>query len=307
MERVSLAAVSRVSGGSIVAACLAVCAIPGVASVVHTQPAPIEVRLDVVVSAEDGARLTGLSVADFVVNEDGIRQTVLAAERAPQAPIAWIVLLDTSNSLEGGLAQLQRLAGDLVTRVRPRHEVAVFGFGPQLRILQDFTTDAAALTAAITNARQQGSTSLYTTLYTVLDYVEKRAGGTPSTRYVLVVLSDGKDTSSVVSLDAALDAARRAETVVYAIDADHSDRNQGHGTLRRFAWETGGDVLLPRAPGDLAQLADRLVADVASRYTLQYRSTNARRDGKFRRLEVKVNRPGAEVRTRSGYLAPASR
>jgi VWFA-related protein len=127
-----------------------------------------------------------------------------------------------------------------------------------------------------------------------------------------VLLSDGEDTSSLLSFEEVLDLAKRSETSVYAIGLRHSSAPVGGArsfkeaefVLRQFAQETGGRTFFPNQLSDLANVYGQISDELSSQYTIGYTSRNQRRDGSWRRVIVRVNRPSLTARTKQGYFAP---
>jgi Ca-activated chloride channel family protein len=126
------------------------------------------------------------------------------------------------------------------------------------------------------------------------------------------VLSDGEDTSSVVSFEEVLDLAKRSETAIYCIGLRGSDVGSGRGfkeaefVLRQLAQETGGRAFFPNDLGALAGIYSQISEELSNQYTLGYTSRNPKRDGQWRRIVVRVNRPSVVARTKQGYYAPTS-
>ncbi len=128
------------------------------------------------------------------------------------------------------------------------------------------------------------------------------------------MLSDGEDTSSLLSFEEVLDLAKRSETAIYTIGLR---ANEGPSTttkgfkeaefvLRQFAQETGGRAFFPNQLAELASVYGQISDELSSQYTVGYTSRNAKRDGAWRRVVVRVNRPNLVPRTKLGYFAPTS-
>ena len=264
------------------------------------------------VTVTDGARyVTDLEEQDFEIYEDHVRQELAFFSRVQQ-PIALAVLLDTSASMENRLQTAQEAAIGLVRRMRPDDVMEVVDFDSQVTVLQPFTGDTAALERAIRQATVNGSTSLYNALYIALKSVQKaRARHTGDVRReAIIVLSDGDDTSSLVAYDEVLNLAKRSETAVYAIGLRHNElsRREFRGAefgLRQLAQETGGRAFFPTAASELPKIYDQIAQELASQYAIGYSSRNPVRDGAWRRITVRLTRPGLTGRTRLGYYAPA--
>ena len=127
-----------------------------------------------------------------------------------------------------------------------------------------------------------------------------------SYREVIVVLSDGEDTSSPVTFDEVLDAAKRSQTVIYTIGLGLDDPpgrlTPANGELgfRRLAQETGGRLFLAKRPEDLSDVYTTIADELTSQYVLGYLSRNERRDAGWRSIAVRVHRPQLQARTRAG-------
>jgi Ca-activated chloride channel family protein len=227
-----------------------------------------------------------------------------------QQPIALAVLLDTSASMESKLETAQEAAIGFARRMRPGDVMEVVDFDSQVTVLQPFTADIAALERAIRQATVNGSTSLYNAIYISLKNLQKvRARqGSALRREAIVVLSDGDDTSSLVAYDEVLNLAKRSETVIYAIGLRHNDQSrrdfkEAEFVLRQLSTETGGRVFYPNTVAELPKIYDQIAQELASQYAIGYTSKNQLRNGAWRRLTVRIAKPGLTARTRQGYFA----
>jgi Ca-activated chloride channel family protein len=125
-----------------------------------------------------------------------------------------------------------------------------------------------------------------------------------------VLLSDGEDTSSLLPFEEVLDLAKRSDTAIYAIGLRAGDAAETKGfkeaefALRQLAKETGGRVFFPNQLSELAKVYDQISDELSSQYTVGYTPRNARRDGAWRRIVIRVSRPQVNVRTKQGYFAP---
>jgi Ca-activated chloride channel homolog len=266
------------------------------------------------VAVTDGARfVTDLEQQDFEVFEDGVKQDTSFFSKVQQ-PIALAILLDTSASMEGKLEIAQESAIAMARRLRRGDVMEVIDFDGQVNILQAFTGDVPALERAIREAAVNGSTALYNAIYIALKDLQKaRARGVDTTRReAIIVLSDGDDTSSLVAYEEVLDLAKRSETAIYAIglrqnDAPRREFKEAEFVLRQLSQETGGRVFYPTSITELPKIYDQIAQELASQYSIGYMSKNAARNGAWRRINVKVTKPGLMGRTRQGYFAPGGR
>jgi Ca-activated chloride channel family protein len=133
----------------------------------------------------------------------------------------------------------------------------------------------------------------------------------PEKRRAIVVLSDGADTLSRRTEDAALKAAIAANATIYTIDMSSADdrspeRFRGQGALKNFASKSGGTfVATPGGPA-MREAFTKIVEELSSQYTISYEPKNTKKDGKYRTIEVRVAKPNLTIRTRKGYHAPKS-
>jgi Ca-activated chloride channel homolog len=273
------------------------------------------VSLNVIVTDGSGHYVTDLTQQDFNVFEDGAKQDVTFFTRT-NLPIALAVLLDTSASMENKLPTAQEAAIGFAKRLRPQDLAEVIDFDSRAVVLQDFTGNEAQLEQAIKKTSAGGSTSLYNAVYIALKDLKKIVAKNVEEirREAIVVLSDGEDTSSLLSFDEVLDLAKRSETAIYTIGLR---ANEGPSTttkgfkeaefvLRQFAQETGGRAFFPAQLSELAGVYGQISDELSSQYTVGYTSRNGKRDGAWRRVVVRVNRPSLVARTKVGYFAPTS-
>ena len=271
------------------------------------------VSLSVTVTDGVNRYVTDLNETDFQIFEDGVRQDVTFFSRREQ-PIALSLLLDSSASMEDKLLTLQAAAGSFVRRLKPNDIAQVIDFDNRVEVRQMFTGSQPDLLAAIERLTSGGSTSLHNAIYIALKELERVRAVTEQDirRQALVVFSDGEDTSSLVSFDEVQDLAKRSETSIYAIALRGSDVQQkgfreAEYVMRTLALETGGRSFFPAKIDDLNGVYSQIADELASQYTIGYTSKNPRRDGAWRRIDVRVTRPNATARAKRGYYAPTGR
>jgi Ca-activated chloride channel homolog len=293
---------------------LLVCAALGV---VNAAQKPYRGGVDLVslnVTVMEGSRyVTDLEEKDFEIFEDGVKQECAFFSKVPQ-PIALAVLLDTSASMESKLETAQEAAVGFARHMRRGDVMEVIDFDGQVNILQTFTGDVGALERAIRQATVNGSTSLYNAIYISLKDLQKARARSAEEirREAIIVLSDGDDTSSLVAYDEVLDLAKRSETAIYAIglrpnDAPKRDFKEAEFVLRQLSQGTGGRVFYPNSVAELPKIYDQIAQELASQYSIGYISKNPLRNGAWRRINVRLSRPGLLGRTRQGYYAPVGR
>jgi Ca-activated chloride channel family protein len=270
------------------------------------------VSLNVSVTAE-GKYITDLEQSDFEVFEDGAKQNVTFFSRKQQ-PVALAILLDTSNSMEDKLKTAQEAAVGFAKRLSTDDLAQVIDFSSQVRIIQGFTNDAAALERAIRGTDADGSTALYNAIYISLKELKKIRPQSEDEirRQAIVVLSDGDDTSSLLPYEEVLDLAKRSETAIYTIglrqglETGRASFKEAEFVLRQLAQETGGRSFFPAHVNELPKIYEQISQELSTLYSLAYTSRNPLRNGAWRRIAVRIARPGHIPRTRQGYYGPSA-
>jgi len=270
------------------------------------------VSLNVTVTDQGRNFVTSLEQGDFVVFEDGVKQDVTYFNKS-QLPVALSLLIDTSASMEDKLRLAQEAAIGFTRRMKPDDITQVIDFDNRVSILQQFTSDRAALENAIRQTVPNGSTSLHNAIYISIKELKKvRASSAGDVRrQAIVVLSDGEDTSSLVPFEEVLDLAKRSEVIVYTIGIRGRDLGargfpEAEFVLKQFAQETGGRSFFPTGATELDGIYAQIADELAAQYALAYSSRNPRRDGQWRRIVVRTTRPELAARTKQGYFGPVN-
>jgi Ca-activated chloride channel family protein len=269
------------------------------------------VSLNVTVTDPAGRYVTDLSREDFSVLEDGVKQDVTFFSRT-SVPLAVSLLVDTSASMDDKIATVRAAASGFIAHLRPEDRTQLIDFDGRVTVLLPFTSAHPDLDRAIASLTTGGSTALYNAVYISLKELKKNQARSVDElrRQTIVLLSDGEDTSSLVSFDEVLDLTKRSETAIYAIGLRARDSSIGKGyseaefVLRQLTSQTGGRAFFPGTVADLPAIYSQIWQELSSQYLLGYSSNNLRRDGKWRRVTVRADRPGTSSRTRQGYYAP---
>lgn len=251
------------------------------------------VRVDVLVT-DRGQIVRGLQPADFEVFDNGVPQAVdlVISERLA---VRVVLVLDMSDSVAGErLQHLRHAGGMLLDRLEPDDEAALVTFSHMVTIDAPLTTDRARVRAALERAEGQGRTALVDATYTGIVIGETGIG-----RSLLIVFSDGVDTSSWLSPEGVLDAARRMGAVAYFVSAGDTRRAAFEGDL---ASATGGALIEIASTKDLGAAFVRILEEFRQRYIVSYTPRGVARGG-WHRLDVRVKGRRAVVRARPGYHA----
>lgn len=266
--------------------------------------------------------ITDLDQADFKVLEDGAPQQIRYFGRETDLPLRIGILLDTSNSIRPRLDFEKDAALDFLQHVlrRNKDQAFVMTFDNEPEIIQDYTGDLALLTDAIRKQRAGGGTALNDAIYRAAEKLTSPPipkGANPEIRRVLVVISDGNDNLSDHALSESVEAAIRAEAVIYcistntdwlAIEGDKPHKihvEGGDKVLEQFADQSGGRVFYPYKVDDLAQSFVDIGEELRSQYFIAYSPNNAQATGQYRKIDVQIAQKGLNVRTRKGYYATA--
>jgi Ca-activated chloride channel family protein len=268
------------------------------------------VSLNVTATDAQGKYATDLNEEEFEVFEDGAKQKLTFFSKTQQ-PISLALLLDTSASMDERMGIAQEAAIGFARQLHKEDQAEVIDFDSQVRVLAPFTNDAASLEKAIRSTTANGSTSLYNALYIALKELKKTKAASTSEirRQAIVLLSDGDDTSSLIEFDQVLDLAKRSEVVIYAIglrqgEIARREFKEAEFVLKQLANETGGRALFPTDARELAKIYQSIWEELSSQYAIAYSSANPKRDGAWRRIQVRLLRPNVIARTKQGYYGP---
>ena len=271
------------------------------------------INLSLSVTDAPGNFVTDLGQRDFAVFEDGIRQD-LSLFTHENLPISMVIMVDTSASMEEKLPIAQAAAIRFTKTLRPQDVAQVVQFNDRATTLQSFTNDVGALETAIRKTEASGPTALHNALYIALKDLMKDKKAAELRRRAVVLLSDGEDTASLVTDDQVLELARKSEINIYAISlrpARQQDRtrqafSQAEYLINALTRDTGGRAYFPTSLSELDSVYDRIAEELRTLYSVGYVSSNVRRDGKWRRIVVRVpTREGLTIRHKLGYYAPS--
>jgi len=244
-------------------------------------------EMEVVVSLldDEGNPISGLTSSDFELREDGV---VLPINVRPTTSgvgsgVALAICIDISGSLSGSDLQNEKAAAvQLVNLLGENDTVAIYAFGSGVSLVQDFTSDKAAATAAINSIRGGGSTSLYDAVHTALTNTSEQSG-----RKAVVVMTDGGDNSSSNSLQDVIDLAVNTNIPLFTIGFG----NASVTVLEAMANMTGG-VFFPSATSqDLLDILDRIGTILGEQYIISFRT--AAPDGGVHEIIVEANIGGS--------------
>ena len=261
------------------------------------------VVLNVTVTDKAGEYVKGLKLSDFKIYEDGVevQPAMISSFSLQESPYAAVVLLDSSGSMEERFSLARSAAIRFLDGLRPEDVAAVYKFDTKVERVQEFSggRDLAPIAYAI---RAKGMTTLNDAVVEASKTLAER----PEHRKAIVILSDGMDTFSKASSEKAVESALAVGASIYGVDMSVLDlagttRRQSAASLRSFAEKTGGRFIETPGGPALRDAFTGIANELGQQYTIAYRPVNTKRDGKWRKLEVKVSREDLVVRTRKGY------
>jgi Ca-activated chloride channel family protein len=264
------------------------------------------VSVFVTVTEGQGRLVPDLLQEDFEVLDNRESQPIVFFENQVQ-PITVVVMLDTSGSMTGAIGLLRLAAEQFLIRMHPDDMGKVGAFNDKIEFSAHFTNDRDDLIAAVGDLDYGNDTKLWDALAASLGELEGIEG-----RRVILVFTDGEDTSSRARLGDIVDRARADEVMVYAIglEAEYFNgqrlvRTRPDGGLKRLAEETGGGYFELKKTDDLSPTFTRVAQELHSQYVLGF--TPMSLDGRVHRLEVRIKRPQMSARARRSYLADPER
>lgn len=290
--------------------------------------------VNVLFTAQDKNRrlLLTLKPTDFQIFENGQLQNISSFSKQVDLPLSLSILIDTSMSQERTLPEEKMAAiSFLEAVVRPeKDEVAVISFTGESTLEQGMTSNMNRLRRAVENVRlapqsgyigggvvvgtpginpnsASGSTAIWDAIWVTSEEI---LGPAPEkTRRAIILLSDGVNTSGKKKLNEAVEAAQKAEAVIYSIGiGDNFTNGVDESSLSRIAEKTGGKAFFPRDEMELRKAFQQIQEEMRSQYLVSYEPTNGALDGSYRTIDIKLVNPElqkqkVQLTHRKGYFA----
>ncbi len=280
-----------------------------------------------VVKDKKGHLINTLEKPDFQIFEDGKPQEIKYFNKETQLPLTIGVLFDCSGSEQRMIPMERQGSMEFFNEVLREKDMAfLITFATEVELVADFTADRRRLERALDGIKvitggpvgpavsgpfpstRSGGTHLFDAVYLAShDLLSHEVG-----RKTIVLLTDGEDEGSKLTNNEGIEAAQKADVVIYAVH--YVDRAffygrfggpsySGEGVLRKMTDETGGRLISPTKDNDLRQAFRDIADELRNQYSIGYSPSNAKRDGSFRKIEIRVNQPDMKVQTRKGYFA----
>ena len=268
------------------------------------------VRVVTTVKNSAGDPVGSLTREDFTVLDNGVPQQVAVFEHHTDQPLSVALLIDTSGStakdLKYEVDSIGRFLHALFAEGNAKDTVALYSFNYQVVKHNHFTHNAGPIERSLHTLHGEAGTSLYDAIYLASRGLDNRDG-----RRIMVIVTDGGDTTSTVDFHAALEAAQLADSVIYPIlvvpIANDAGRNVGgENALTTLAAGTGGHVFAPTLGAELDRAFTHLIEDLRTQYMLAYYPKDVPlTKNRFHRLDVRVSKPQLRVLARNGYYGEA--
>jgi VWFA-related protein len=266
------------------------------------------VVLPTTVMDKNGHLVTTLPREAFTVLENGVQQEIKQFKRE-DVPVSMGLIIDNSGSMREKRAKVEAAALALVKASNPEDEVFIVNFNDEAFLDnphgKDFTNDVKEMEDALTRIDSRGGTAMRDAIRMSIDHVKEKAH---KDKKVLVVVTDGNDNSSVVSLEDLVKAAQQSEVLIYSVglltEEERREAKRAQKALEALAEATGGETFFPRDVSEVERIAAQVAHDIRNQYTIAYTSTNQAMDGSYRQIKVTVKAAGSPtVHARSGYYA----
>jgi Ca-activated chloride channel family protein len=256
-----------------------------------------QVMFNVTVTDNDNRFVTDLKPENFQLFEDKIEQKIRYFS-SDVAPVSVGIIFDISHSMEKKLEFARAAAAKFLDTGTPEDEYFLVEFSNRAKVAQGFTTDVSRLRDTLAFRPATGSTALYDGIY--LGLSELKHGQNP--KKALLLITDGEDNHSRYSRGDIREFIREADAQIFVID-------MGRALLGDIADMTGGHSY-HASVDDLEDICEKIALELKSQYVIGYESTNTNKDGKYRKVRMRVTPPAGmgklSVRTREGYYAPKS-
>jgi Ca-activated chloride channel homolog len=268
------------------------------------------VRILATVKDQSGALVGSLEKSDFEVRDNGIVQQISVFERQTDQPLSVAVLIDNSGSTAKDLKfetdSVTRFLRALLREGNPQDAVSLYSFNWEIVKQNGFTRNVAAVERSLRALRGEAGTSLYDAILLASRDIEDRQG-----RKVLVIVTDGGDTTSRSDFQRATEAAQLADAVIYPvlvvpITNDVGRNIGGENALTTLSLRTGGRVFEPSLGAALDQAFDQILRDLRTQYLIAFypRDVPVTKE-RFHSLEISLDKSGLQVKARNGYYGDA--
>ncbi len=269
------------------------------------------VLLHVSVFDEKDNLVTNLTKNEFQVYEDKVQQDV-SLFKQEDVPVSLGLVIDNSGSMRTKRERVNKAALTFVKTSNPDDEIFLINFNDQVYIDQEFTKNHDDLTDALDTIDTRGGTALHDAIYLSLEHIREGR----EDKKALLLISDGEDRDSRYKFESVLEFARESHASIYVVGLFDKEGERSRAqkkaarNLQELAEETGGKYFFPDSADEVEAICIQIAHEIRNQYTLGYKPSNARRDGTWRTVTVKLNTDKNSkklvARAKRGYYAPTS-
>jgi Ca-activated chloride channel family protein len=262
------------------------------------------VILPISVSDKNGKLITDIPQKAFKVYENGAEQPIKIFKRE-DVPISLGIIIDNSGSMREKRQKVETASMDLVKASNPQDEVFIVNFNDDAWLDVPFTSDIKKMEDGVAKIDSRGGTAMRDAINLSLDYLKKEG---KRQKKVLLVITDGNDNASSISLEKLVTRAQQEEVLIYSIgllnEEERREARIAKRALDELSRESGGSAFYPKAVTEVDQITLQVAHEIRNQYTIGYSPLLQAMDGSFRQIKVTVSGPGHPiVRTRTGYYA----
>jgi len=274
------------------------------------------VSLNVIVTDQNGRAIQGLKKGDFKVYEVRTEQPV-SFFSADEAPVSWGLILDRSGSMMGMMRDVYRAAAHVVDEGTEQDEMFIATFNDRVELVTDFLSDRHRLENSLLGLRADGTTALWDAVGFGLNQVKRGK----HRKKVLVVVTDGQDNASALKFRELFERVEEDEVLIYPVGMSEPDGGLTRELIKlgledaypqleleKLAEATGTQAHFPKNVEECKRAMKEIAREVSQQYSIGYYPANTMRDGRWRKIQVKISAPDGKTqyvaRTRAGYYAP---
>ena len=283
-------------------------------SITKSGQSSIKIEVDLVlvnatVTDPSNRFVTGLEMDHFQLFEDKVEQKITQFSNEDIATSIG-VLFDVSSSMGDKISRAKDAAIAFLKTSNPEDEFFLLTFADKPTLDEEFTNDVSDIQNKLAYKGAKGSTTLYDAVYLGLEKMKQ--GHNP--KKAILLITDGEDTRSRYSLINVRNAVKESDVQIYAIGivnsyySDFAQGRSGRAVLEEMTEVTGGKAYFPNSVYELEDICTKIAIELKNQYVLGYSSTNPAKDGRWRKIKVKLNAPkglpSLSVRSKTGYFAP---
>jgi Ca-activated chloride channel family protein len=250
--------------------------------------------------------VTGLEKEHFKVYEDKVEQSIIHFSQEA-APVTVGIIFDVSGSMKtnNNIQKARNAIIRFLEQGSPEDEYFLVTFNDRTTLVQSFTRHSDTVRNEVAFKQAGGRTAMYDAVYLGLDQIQ----GATNEKKALILITDGEDNSSRYSMAEVREFAKECDTQIYAV-GEQGELGYGRSLIQSIVGLTGGRAFFPNSFNELDYYIDLIHAELRHQYVLGYNPTNAAHDGKWRKIQVKLDPPAGLpkliVRTKEGYFAAKS-